>query len=63
MEYVTPRKVTNRKGVLCGPAPIMTTCDGRGIVGGGVFCLVRPDAKLQEPTGQASQSREISREW
>lgn len=48
MEYVTPRNLTigstNENGVLCGSAPIATSCKNRGIVGSGVICWARPEA-------------------
>lgn len=37
MEYVKSRNTTNGKGVLCGSAPMMTTSNNRGSVGGDVF--------------------------
>jgi hypothetical protein len=63
MEYVTPRSLTDGStagnGVLCGSAPIVTTCNNRGNVGSDVFCWIRPKAISRGPTGQASQFREV----
>jgi hypothetical protein len=50
-----PSDVTNwstaRNGVLCGFAPIVTSCNNRDIVGSGVFCWVCPEAISQGLTG------------
>jgi hypothetical protein len=46
---------TSGNGVIRGSAPIMTSCNNRGILESGVFCGVRHEAISREPTGQASQ--------
>jgi hypothetical protein len=53
MEYFASCNVTYGStagnGVLCGSAPIVTSCNNRGIVGSGVFCRVRPESITRVP--------------
>jgi hypothetical protein len=56
MEYVMPCNLTNGStagnGVLCGSAPIVMSCNNRGIVGSSVFFFVHAaKAQLKKISG------------
>jgi hypothetical protein len=63
MEYFMPRHANNEStagnGVLCGTAPIVTSCNNIRTVGSGVSCWVHPAAISREATGQVNQCRGV----
>jgi hypothetical protein len=65
-EYIMLRHVTNgstdRNGILCECAMIVTSCNNRRTVGNVVFCWRRPEAISRGPTGQADQESRVARQ-